>query len=51
MQNVVDAILSENLATKQEVVQIVDTLNTGIHDAGTFASVTRIVQVWGRRAM
>lgn len=51
MENIVDAILNEKLATRQEVVQIVDTLNGGIYDAKTFASVTRIVQVWGRRTI
>jgi len=50
MDNVVDAILNDNLATEQEVLQIVDALNASVDDAGTFASVTRIVQVWGRRA-
>jgi hypothetical protein len=49
MENIVEAVLADKLAAPEEVIQLVNTLNTTTHDKGTFASVTRIMQVWARR--
>jgi SAM-dependent methyltransferase len=51
MENIVEAVLADKLATTEEVIQLVNTLNTTTHDKGTFASVTRIMQVWARRVV
>ena len=49
MENIAAAVLSENLATSDEVDQLMATLNACTRDGRTFASVTRIIQVWGRQ--
>jgi SAM-dependent methyltransferase len=50
MENIAEAALSDGLATREEVDQLVSKLNASTHDRGTFASVTRTIQVWARRA-
>jgi SAM-dependent methyltransferase len=49
MENIVDAVLSDNLASRSEVDQLVAALNASVGDTRMFASVTRTIQVWGRR--
>jgi hypothetical protein len=50
MENIADAVLSDSLATREEVKQLVSTLDACTHDRGTFSSITRTIQVWGRRS-
>jgi hypothetical protein len=50
MENIVDAVLSDNLASRSEVDQLVAVLDDAVRDTRIFASVTRTIQVWGRRA-
>lgn len=49
MENIVDAVLSDNLASSSEVDQLVAVLDASVRDTQIFASVTRTIQVWGRR--
>jgi SAM-dependent methyltransferase len=50
MENIADAAVSDGLASRDEVDQLVAALNKCVRDTRTFASVTRTIQVWGRRA-
>lgn len=50
MENIADAAVSDGLASRDDVNQLVTELNKCVHDTRTFASVTRTIQVWGRRA-
>jgi hypothetical protein len=50
MQNIAEAVLSDGLATRDEVKQLVAALNACTQDRVTFASVTRTIQIWGRRS-
>lgn len=50
MENIADAAVSDGLASRDDVNQLVAELNKCVHDTRTFASVTRTIQVWGRRA-
>jgi SAM-dependent methyltransferase len=50
MENIVDAVLSDNLASRSKVDQLVAVLDDAVRDTRIFASVTRTIQVWGRRA-
>jgi hypothetical protein len=50
MENIAEAVVSEGLAPRDEVDQLIATLNGSTRDTGTFASMTRTMQVWGRRA-
>lgn len=50
MENIADTVVNDNLATRKEVDQLVAVLNECVRDTGTFASVTRTIQVWGRRS-
>jgi len=50
MENISDAVVSDGLATREEVDQLVAALNKCVQDTRTFASVTRTIQVWGRRS-
>jgi SAM-dependent methyltransferase len=49
MENIADAVVSDSLATRDEVGQLVATLHECANDERTFASVARRIQVWGRR--
>jgi SAM-dependent methyltransferase len=49
MENIADAAVSESLATYDEVEQLIRALYECASDERTFASVTRRIQVWGRR--
>ena len=48
MENIADAAVNDNLATRDEVEQLIQTLHQCASDERTFASVTRRIQVWGR---
>jgi SAM-dependent methyltransferase len=50
MENIAEAVAHDGLASRDEVDQLVTALNDCARDAGTFASVARTIQVWGRRA-
>lgn len=47
MENIVDAVLEEGLASKEEVDRIIDDLYQFSRDPKTVASSPRVVQVWG----
>ena len=47
LENVAPAILAENLASRQELDQIIDELYDAAHDPTTLMSFPRIVQAWG----
>jgi SAM-dependent methyltransferase len=49
MENFADAIVSDNLAAADEVNHLIATLSAAIEDTEIFASITRRIQVWGRR--
>jgi SAM-dependent methyltransferase len=49
MENIADAAVNDNLATRDEVEQLIETLHQCARDERSFASVTRRIQVWGRR--
>jgi SAM-dependent methyltransferase len=49
MENIADAAVSDSLATRDEVEQLIQALYQCASDERTFASVTRRIQVWGRR--
>src|ERR1043166_656606 len=49
MESIADAAVSDRLASRDEVDQLVTVLNKCVRDTRTFASVTRTIQVWGRR--
>jgi predicted O-methyltransferase YrrM len=51
MENIGEAVLNDGLATVDEVNRLVAALNAVTQDRGTFASVTRTIQIWGRRAV
>jgi hypothetical protein len=47
--NIAHTIVSDGLATRDEIDELVMTLDKATHDRSIFASVTRTIQVWGRR--
>jgi hypothetical protein len=49
MENIADAAVNDNLATRDEVEHLIETLHQGARDERSFASVMRRIQVWGRR--
>jgi SAM-dependent methyltransferase len=49
MENIADAVVVDGLASRDEVDQLVASLYENARDARTFASMTRSIQVWGRR--
>lgn len=49
MQRIADAVVSENLATEDEVKDIVDGLNAVADDPNVLISGPRVFQVWGTR--
>jgi len=48
MENVADAVLAAGLANRDEADRLVAALYESAHDPGTFVSVARAIQVWGR---
>ncbi len=51
MENIADTLLEDNLATREEVADIVQELYDFAADDRTIAGAPRIVQAWGRRPM
>ena len=49
MENIADAAVSDRLATRHEVEQLMESLYACAKDGQTFASVTRRIQVWAKR--
>jgi SAM-dependent methyltransferase len=49
IENFADSIVVDGLATADEVRHLVATLSAAVDDTGIFASITRRIQVWGRR--
>lgn len=50
MENIAEAVVIDGLASRDEGNQLVTALNDCARDTRTFASMTRTIQVWGRRA-
>jgi SAM-dependent methyltransferase len=48
MQNITNAVVGDGLATHNEIAGILTELDQCARDGRTFASATRIIQVWGR---
>lgn len=48
MENIADAVLEDDLATPEEIDEIVKELNDYAADPRTLTGVPRVVQVWGR---
>jgi len=48
MENIADAVLEDDLATPEEIDEIVKELNEYAADPRTLTGVPRVVQVWGR---
>jgi hypothetical protein len=51
MENITNTVVNDGLATSNEVAELLAELEECARDRQTFASVTRIIQVWGRRAL
>ena len=51
MENIAEAVLNDGLATPEEVRELLSVLNASTQDKGTFASITRTIQVWARKAV
>jgi SAM-dependent methyltransferase len=49
MENIADAAVSDRLATRHEVEQLIECLYACAKDGQTFASVTRRIQVWAKK--
>lgn len=49
MENIADVVLQENLATREEISDLVQGLYDWAADPETVAGVPRVVQTWGRR--
>ena len=49
MENIADAVLTDGLATRDEIDGIVRELYAFAADPDTLAGVPRVVQAWGRR--
>jgi SAM-dependent methyltransferase len=49
MENIAEAVVIDGLASRGEVDQLVTALTDCARDTKTFASMTRTIQVWGRR--
>ncbi|MGH2397370.1 MAG: hypothetical protein ACRDFW_10355 [bacterium] len=49
MENIVDSVLAEGLASKEEVDRIIDDLYQFSRDPRAVASIPRVVQAWGYR--
>jgi predicted O-methyltransferase YrrM len=50
MQRISGSLVSEGLATADEVEQVIAGLNDAAADSGTLMSVPRVFQTWGKRA-
>jgi hypothetical protein len=50
LENVADAIVQVQLASREELEQMIDELYEFARADGTLMSLPRIVQAWGRRA-
>jgi hypothetical protein len=50
MSRISDALITQGLATEDEVQQILKELNEAVVDRETLMSLPRIFQVWGKRA-
>ncbi|QDT45129.1 Ubiquinone/menaquinone biosynthesis C-methyltransferase UbiE [Gimesia alba] len=48
MENIADTVLADQLATTEEIAQIVRELNEYADDERTLTGVPRVVQAWGR---
>jgi hypothetical protein len=48
LENIADAVLGAEIATHDELAQTVDDLYAFAEAEGTFMSIPRIVQAWGR---
>jgi hypothetical protein len=51
MENIMDAVLAEELASKDEGVQVIEELYAFAHNPRTVLSLPRIVQAWGYRPL
>jgi hypothetical protein len=49
MENIVGAVLEDDLATRQEIDRVVRELYQFAADPNTVAGMPRVVQSWGRR--
>ena len=49
MENIAEAVLEENLATGEEIAEIVRELYEFAADDKTLAATPRVIQAWGRR--
>jgi hypothetical protein len=49
MENIADAVIAENLATREEIANVVEELYEFVANPSTIAGAPRIVQAWGRR--
>jgi SAM-dependent methyltransferase len=49
MENIADAVLEDDLATREEIDQVVRDLYDFAADPETLAGVPRVIQAWGRR--
>lgn len=50
MDRIASSVVSEGLATEEEVKKIISGLNDAAADAETVISLPRVFQAWGRRA-
>ena len=49
MENIVDSVLAEALASKAELDRLIDELYQFLRNPRTVASIPRVVQAWGYR--
>src|SRR5262249_17923183 len=49
MENIADTVTNDGLATRDEVDELLAELDGCASNGRTFARVTRIIQVWGKR--
>jgi hypothetical protein len=49
MEAIADAVVTADLATREEIAQIVDEFHRLAGDDTTVMSTVRIVQAWGRK--
>lgn len=50
MQRIADSVVTEGLATEEEMEQVISGLNEAAADPETMMSLPRVFQTWGRRA-
>jgi SAM-dependent methyltransferase len=51
MQRVADSVISEKLATAEEVDSVIEGLNAAAEDSNVLIGFPRVFQVWGRRTV